>query len=100
MNRHLLDRITPDKKDYFLVAASDLYGWNKTVDNGMSFVFEALKLDTLQQELIKSLVIHAIFLGQEKEDLLHAFKLDNDDVKYVQEGWFDLYELKGGKFNA
>ena len=44
MNRHLLDRITPDKKDHFLAAASDLYGWNKTVDNGMSFVFEALKL--------------------------------------------------------
>ena len=100
MNRHLLDRITPDKKDYFLAAAADLRGWDKTVDSGMSFVFEALKLDTLQQELIRSLVTHAIFLGQEKEDVHRTFDLDNDDVKYVQDGWFDLYELKGGDFNA
>lgn len=100
MNRHLLDRITPDKKDYFLAAAADLRGWDKTVDSGMSFVFEALKLDTLQQELIRSLVTHAIFLGQEKEDMHHSFNLDNRDVKYVQDGWFDLYELKGGDFNA
>ena len=100
MNRHLLDRITPDKREHFLAAAADLRGWNKTVDSGMNFVFDALKLDTLQQELVKSLVIHAIYLGQEKEDLRHTFKLDNDDVKYVQDGWFDLVELKGGKFNA
>lgn len=100
MNRHLLDRITPDKKDRFLVAASDLHGWDKTVEDGLDFVCKALKLNTLQQELIRCLVDHAIFLGQEKEDVHRTFDLDNDDVKYVQDGWFDLYELKGGDFNA
>lgn len=100
MNRNLLSKIAPEKKDWFLCNAADLYNWDKTVDRSLSFIFKALELDTIQQDLIQCLVNYAITLGQEKAEVKLTWGLDNDEVQYIQDGWFNCFELKEGFNNA